>query len=52
MSVNAKEAILLAAKKIAQSQGYNGLNFRDLAQAVGIKAVLGGRRARARDDRI
>ncbi|WP_442797210.1 TetR/AcrR family transcriptional regulator [Pantoea vagans] len=39
MSVNAREAILLAAKKIAQSQGYNGLNFRDLAQDVGIKAA-------------
>ncbi|EKN46320.1 MULTISPECIES: TetR/AcrR family transcriptional regulator [Pseudomonas syringae group] len=39
MSVNSKEAILLAAKRIAQSQGYNGLNFRDLAQDVGIKAA-------------
>lgn len=39
MSVNSKEAILLAAKTIAQSQGYNGLNFRDLAQSVGIKAA-------------
>jgi hypothetical protein len=39
MSVNSKEAILLAAKKIAQSQGYHGLNFRDLAQDVGIKAA-------------
>lgn len=37
MSTNAREAILLAARNIAQSQGYNGLNFRDLAQAVGIK---------------
>jgi TetR/AcrR family transcriptional regulator, transcriptional repressor for nem operon len=39
MNTNAREAILLAATKIAQSQGYNGLNFRDLAQAVGIKAA-------------
>lgn len=39
MSINAREAILLAARNIAQSQGYNGLNFRDLAQAVGIKAA-------------
>lgn len=39
MSTNSKEAILLAARKIAQSQGYNGLNFRDLAQEVGIKAA-------------
>lgn len=37
MSINAREAILLAARNIAQSQGYNGLNFRDLASAVGIK---------------
>lgn len=27
----------MAARNIAQSQGYNGLNFRDLAQQVGIK---------------
>lgn len=39
MTTNAREAILLAAKNIAQSQGYNGLNFRDLAQEVGIKAA-------------
>ncbi|WP_159226888.1 TetR/AcrR family transcriptional regulator [Pantoea sp. 18059] len=39
MSVNTREAILQAARKIAQSQGYNGLNFRDLAQDVGIKAA-------------
>jgi TetR/AcrR family transcriptional repressor of nem operon len=39
MNTNAREAILLAATQIAQSQGYNGLNFRDLAQAVGIKAA-------------
>ena len=37
MTVNAREAILLAARNIAQSQGYNGLNFRDLATEVGIK---------------
>ncbi len=37
MSINAREAILMAARNIAQSQGYNGLNFRDLAQQVGIK---------------
>lgn len=39
MNSNAREAILLAATRIAQSQGYNGLNYRDLAQAVGIKAA-------------
>ncbi|MCQ2991969.1 TetR/AcrR family transcriptional regulator [Pseudomonas tremae] len=37
MSTNAREAILMAARNIAQSQGYNGLNFRDLAHEVGIK---------------
>ncbi|KTB78856.1 TetR/AcrR family transcriptional regulator [Pseudomonas syringae] len=37
MTINAREAILLAARNIAQSQGYNGLNFRDLAAQVGIK---------------
>ncbi|WP_213881878.1 TetR/AcrR family transcriptional regulator [Pseudomonas sp. dw_358] len=39
MQTNAREALLLAATRIAQSQGYNGLNFRDLAQSVGIKAA-------------
>lgn len=37
MTINAREAILLAARNIAQSQGYNGLSFRDLATEVGIK---------------
>lgn len=39
MNVNAREAILLTATKIAQSHGYSGLSLRDLAQAVGIKAA-------------
>ena len=39
MSANAKEAILTAAKRTAQARGYNGLNFRDLAAEVGIKAA-------------
>ncbi|OLU25623.1 TetR family transcriptional regulator [Pseudomonas sp. PA15(2017)] len=39
MSANAKEAILAAAKQAAQSHGYGGLNFRDLAAAVGIKSA-------------
>jgi TetR/AcrR family transcriptional repressor of nem operon len=38
MSANSKEAILAAARTIAQAHGYGGLNFRDLAAAVGIKA--------------
>src|SRR5215469_4777760 len=39
MSTNAREDILAAAKLVAQARGYAGLNFRDLAQQVGIKAA-------------
>jgi TetR/AcrR family transcriptional repressor of nem operon len=39
MSENSREKILFAATKIAQAHGYNGLNFRDLAEDVGIKAA-------------
>lgn len=39
MVVSAKEAILAAAKRAAQAHGYGGLNFRDLAEEVGIKAA-------------
>lgn len=39
MSVNVREAILEAARKAAQSHGYSGLNFRDLAEQVGIKSA-------------
>lgn len=39
MSVNSREAILAAAKRAAQAHGYAGLNFRDLALEVGIKAA-------------
>lgn len=39
MVANAKEAILAAAKRAAQAHGYGGLNFRDLADKVGIKAA-------------
>jgi TetR/AcrR family transcriptional repressor of nem operon len=35
---NIKELILKSAKQTAQSHGYNGLNFRELASMVGIKA--------------
>lgn len=38
MTINAKEAILAAAKRTAMARGYGGLNFRDLATEVGIKA--------------
>jgi len=37
--VNAKERILTAATRMAQAHGYSGLNFRDLAADVGIKAA-------------
>jgi TetR/AcrR family transcriptional repressor of nem operon len=39
MSSNSKEAILAAARRTAQAHGYSGLNFRDLADEVGIKAA-------------
>jgi TetR/AcrR family transcriptional regulator, transcriptional repressor for nem operon len=39
MSSSSKEAILAAARRTAQARGYSGLNFRDLAEAVGIKAA-------------
>jgi TetR/AcrR family transcriptional regulator, transcriptional repressor for nem operon len=39
MSSNSREAILAAARTTAQAHGYNGLNFRDLAEEVGIKAA-------------
>jgi TetR/AcrR family transcriptional repressor of nem operon len=39
MSENSKEAILAAARRTAQAHGYGGLNFRDLAAEVGIKAA-------------
>jgi len=36
---NSRERILTAATKIAQAHGYSGLNYRALAEAVGIKAA-------------
>jgi TetR/AcrR family transcriptional regulator, transcriptional repressor for nem operon len=39
MSANAREDILAAARLRAQAHGYAGLNFRDLAEQVGIKAA-------------
>ena len=38
-SSKSREAILAAAKHTAQAHGYGGLNFRDLAAEVGIKAA-------------
>jgi TetR/AcrR family transcriptional regulator, transcriptional repressor for nem operon len=39
MSSSSKEGILAAARRTAQAHGYSGLNFRDLADEVGIKAA-------------
>jgi TetR/AcrR family transcriptional repressor of nem operon len=39
MNTNSKEAILAAARQTAQAHGYSGLNFRELADEVGIKAA-------------
>ena len=39
MSSGSREAILAAARRAAQAHGYGGLNFRDLADEVGIKAA-------------
>src|ERR1700688_1727940 len=39
MSSSSREAILAAARRTAPAHGYSGLNFRDLADQVGIKAA-------------
>lgn len=39
MSSSSREAILAAARRTAQAHGYSGLNFRDLADQVGIRAA-------------
>lgn len=33
-----REEIMAVARKVAQSHGYNGLSFRELAKAVGVKS--------------
>lgn len=38
-NTNSRERILAAATKMAQAHGYGGLNFRDLAEEVGIRAA-------------
>lgn len=38
-STNSKEALLAAARRTAQAHGYGGLNFRELAEEVGIRAA-------------
>ena len=39
VSSNSREKILAAATRVAQARGYGGLNFRDLAEQVGIKSA-------------
>ena len=39
MSSDSRERILAAARLTAQAHGYGGLNFRDLAEEVGIRAA-------------
>ena len=39
MVASAREAILATARQMAQARGYGGLNFRDIAAEVGIKAA-------------
>jgi TetR/AcrR family transcriptional repressor of nem operon len=39
MNSDSREKILAAARKVAQARGYGGLNFRDVAEEVGIKAA-------------
>jgi TetR/AcrR family transcriptional regulator, transcriptional repressor for nem operon len=38
-NTNSREKILAAARTMAQAHGYGGLNFRDLAEIVGIRAA-------------
>ncbi len=38
-ATNSRERILAAATRIAQAHGYGGLNFRELASDVGIRAA-------------
>lgn len=39
MSTDSREKIMAAGREIAQARGYGGLNFRDIAEKVGIKAA-------------
>ena len=39
MNSDSREKILAAARRVAQARGYGGLNFRDVAAEVGIKAA-------------
>jgi TetR/AcrR family transcriptional repressor of nem operon len=39
VSTDSREKILAAGRLVAQAHGYNGLNFRDLAKVVGIRAA-------------
>jgi TetR/AcrR family transcriptional repressor of nem operon len=37
VSSDSREKVLVEAMRVAQAHGYNGLNFRDLAEVVGIR---------------
>jgi TetR/AcrR family transcriptional repressor of nem operon len=39
VSSDSREKVLAAARLVAQAHGYGGLNFRDLAKEVGIRAA-------------
>jgi TetR/AcrR family transcriptional repressor of nem operon len=38
-AIDTKQAIMTAARAVVQARGYNGLSFRELAKAVGIKSA-------------
>jgi TetR/AcrR family transcriptional repressor of nem operon len=38
MASDKKQEVMMAARLMVQSQGYNALSFRDLAEAVGVKS--------------
>jgi TetR/AcrR family transcriptional repressor of nem operon len=38
MASDKKQEVMMAARLMVQSEGYNALSFRDLAQAVGVKS--------------
>jgi len=39
MTTDTRETIMVAARKMVQTRGYNGLSFRELAKEVGIKSA-------------
>ena len=39
MNTDTRETIMAAAKPVVQAHGYNGLSFREIAKAVGVKSA-------------